>query len=737
MRPQRLSRSGQHTQQDQQQAEDSSRYENWRERRGDFDENRPTYSSFSSRPYDSWHNNTYMSDYADAPHRQRWRSGEYVADNNSASYNSPSGEYGYRDYDGNRRWNSTYGRSRDVYGAHTRHANYDNGYRSSRDRHYPETHNRRNEYNSARARGYRPQTRTYHSSTSTSNPIASSSNNTNDPAGQEPSTQDFSNLLFRRRESRPIRNNRTAHQTPPPALNKQMREHMERKLGPSEEYLKISAEQSEALAGATRTDVDVEGVVRKLLVLDLNGTLVYRSPHRSWHDRLPGRAGGGTAATKDDVYAQFDPSQPRPLRTAHPRPYLTSFRNYLFHPITKRWLDTMVWSSAQPHSVNDMVEKCFGDRKGELIAIWARDRLGLGANDYGRKVQTTKDLNKPWSELNSIPIEPSVDSGPSTDSSSAPSPLKREHSAKTTLLLDDSPLKAHLQPYNHLCLKEYDLEMRKHDMSVRELEVAREKYAGVLAGKQPIEDFLSKDKTSEGLDLGQIQQPDTTTLATDANNQELIQGPKAESPRKRRRKEKKENKKKEHIEQQLEKLEEQSTVKYDETLLAVIGVLDAVKRESNVAAWVRSGGLIQSLIEGGRDTAREASIASTSSGDGARSRKKLKVSKEDERGGRPLPERERSLSSVGSDEPPPRTSSPPRGTSPPGEEGRVAESETEHTGVPIDEPRTGKDGEGAESVQDRLWFNHPGTEAYWALKGREVLQELGIDVVPGVLGPTG
>jgi hypothetical protein len=136
---------------------------------------------------------------------------------------------------------------------------------------------------------------------------------------------------------------------------------MEKKLGPSEEYLKISLEKSNG-----------EGLVRKLLVLDLNGTLVYRSPHRSF----PGRRGR-------DVYAQFNPSKPRPLRTAHPRPYLTSLRNYLFHPSTKCWLDTMVWSSAQPHSVDDMVDKCFEDKIEELVAIWARDRMGLDANDYG------------------------------------------------------------------------------------------------------------------------------------------------------------------------------------------------------------------------------------------------------------------------------------------------------------------------------------------------------------------
>lgn len=34
------------------------------------------------------------------------------------------------------------------------------------------------------------------------------------------------------------------------------------------------------------------------------------------------------------------------------------------------------------------------------------------------------------------------------------------HSVESTLLLDDSILKAHMQPYNHLILKEYDKDLR-------------------------------------------------------------------------------------------------------------------------------------------------------------------------------------------------------------------------------------------------------------------------------------
>lgn len=132
---------------------------------------------------------------------------------------------------------------------------------------------------------------------------------------------------------------------PPPTLGK-----------PSKEYQSISATPSTPIADPKS--------LRKLLILDLNGTLVYRSPH-----------------ARRNVYQQPNQAAARPLRSVHPRPYLASFRDYIFHPRVKEWLDTMVWSSAQPHSVADMVEKSLGSQEG-LLAVWARDTLGLSEEAY-------------------------------------------------------------------------------------------------------------------------------------------------------------------------------------------------------------------------------------------------------------------------------------------------------------------------------------------------------------------
>ena len=102
---------------------------------------------------------------------------------------------------------------------------------------------------------------------------------------------------------------------------------------------------------------------RKLLVLDLNGTLLLRSPRPPKSSR-----------------SKYQP-HPAPRRVMR-RPYLTALRAYLFAPQTRAWLDVMVWSSAQPHSVEDMVLHALGDDRERLVALWARDTLGLTEDHY-------------------------------------------------------------------------------------------------------------------------------------------------------------------------------------------------------------------------------------------------------------------------------------------------------------------------------------------------------------------
>ncbi|KAL4258247.1 FCP1 homology domain-containing protein [Pleurotus pulmonarius] len=324
--------------------------------------------------------------------------------------------------------------------------------------------------------------------------------------------------------------------------------------------------------------------LRKLLALDLNGTLVLRSPYKA-----PARG-----STAHNPYA--NPYAPRPLRTVLPRPFLPSFREYLFHPKTREWLDTMVWSSAQPHSVDDMVHRAFCDPEvaeakdkdalvssGKLVAVWARDTLGLPSNAYFQKTQTTKNLETPWKHFQASEGV--------------------QHSASSTLLLDDSPLKARLQPWNHLCVKEYTSEMRLIDLQV-------------------------------------LSEESTTSYDID------------------------------------------DYCDHDLTLLAVIGALDAIKWESNVAGWIRGGGLSINGVDGaGPLQVEDPQLTSTS-----------------------LP------TSPAADPPPSSPPSSPPLPSPP---------EVEHTAE--------------ERVAGGMWFEESPNVIAWAARGLSALKALGVVVVTGVV----
>lgn len=124
------------------------------------------------------------------------------------------------------------------------------------------------------------------------------------------------------------------------------------KSKPDPAYIALAEEQS------------VPASSRKLLVLDLNGTLLVRAARR-------GRV----------FHADSSTAAPR-LRTVYSRPYIPAFRAYLFAPETRAWLDTMVWSSAQPHSVEDMVSHTFADHASDLVAVWDRKSLGLTQKQY-------------------------------------------------------------------------------------------------------------------------------------------------------------------------------------------------------------------------------------------------------------------------------------------------------------------------------------------------------------------
>lgn len=176
---------------------------------------------------------------------------------------------------------------------------------------------------------------------------------------------------------------------------------------PSNAYLKTSSSLSITLSKPNL----------KLIVLDLNGTLVWR-PDRAKSSYLP-----------------------------KPRTGLSQFLTFLFDNFA-----VMIWSSSSPKSVNTMVRctsrskfseltvQCnaiFSDtQKEKLVAVWARDTLGLNSNDYNRKIQTYKNLDWLWDNRHLRKI--------------------KQFSQLDTIIIDDSYEKIKQHPNNVIVLPEYD-----------------------------------------------------------------------------------------------------------------------------------------------------------------------------------------------------------------------------------------------------------------------------------------
>ena len=242
-----------------------------------------------------------------------------------------------------------------------------------------------------------------------------------------------------------------------------------------------------------------------------------------------------------------------------------------------------------------------------------------------RKIQTTKDLAKPWAFF--TPTQSHISESRLSASDALSSYQSRTiHSAHTTLLLDDSPLKAQLQPWNHICIEEYVAQMRAADVTAS------------LRLNQMI-----KERVEEGReDRSNAMLVEDRTPTTDEEAESIVEhgverpseGESVNSdPRKRKRRphKKKLNKEKMKMalsvangDEQTASLTEKTTYQwwrhFDCTLLAVVGVLDAVKRESNVAAWVRQGGLwgcemagTEELVPRSAETVESAEIPSAES----------------------------------------------------------------------------------------------------------------------------
>ena len=135
-----------------------------------------------------------------------------------------------------------------------------------------------------------------------------------------------------------------------------------------------------------------------LVVLDLNGTLLYRTSRAT---NFVSRRG------------------------------LERFLDYCFanHSV-------LIWSSARPPNVAGVCEKLFTSvQRGLLLGQWSRDTLGLTKDQYHQRVQVYKRLDTVWKNAAIQSRHPKVPEGGSWG----------QHN---TVLIDDSALKAAAQPFN-------------------------------------------------------------------------------------------------------------------------------------------------------------------------------------------------------------------------------------------------------------------------------------------------
>ncbi|KAI4189928.1 MAG: hypothetical protein L6R41_001113 [Letrouitia leprolyta] len=142
-----------------------------------------------------------------------------------------------------------------------------------------------------------------------------------------------------------------------------------------------------------------------LLVLDLNGTLLYRSKASSAYK---------------------------------PRPDLERF---LAHCTSN--YKVLLWSSATPQNVTAICAKIFTpEQRKFLLGEWGRDTLDLTQQQYKAKVQVYKRLDRIWA----------IDKIQCSHPDHA---FGGRWSQKNTLLLDDSAEKASAQPYNAVVVPEF------------------------------------------------------------------------------------------------------------------------------------------------------------------------------------------------------------------------------------------------------------------------------------------
>ncbi|EPS26218.1 hypothetical protein PDE_01154 [Penicillium oxalicum 114-2] len=175
-----------------------------------------------------------------------------------------------------------------------------------------------------------------------------------------------------------------------------------------------------------------------LVILDLNGTLIYRK-----HRKLP------------PVFAR--------------RHGLDEFLDILISRYA-----VMIWTSSKPPTLHAICDKLFtAEKRKKLVAFWGRDKFGLNHNQYNSKLQVYKELRKVWASPEIQAAYPdNVNGAGKSSNSNRPGEKLSKKKKKTqqhastflpghrwdqsnTILIDDSKLKALSEPFNIIEIPEF------------------------------------------------------------------------------------------------------------------------------------------------------------------------------------------------------------------------------------------------------------------------------------------
>jgi hypothetical protein len=280
----------------------------------------------------------------------------------------------------------------------------------------------------------------------------------------------------------------------------------------------------------------------------------------------------------------------------------------------------------------------------------------------------------------------------------------------TTLLLDDSPAKARLQPYNHVCIPEYDSSLRGTDLQRYEREKIEAKSIAAMLPIPPTDNELPEEGSKADMHAPRkrkvhaqsvSEQTGSADVSISSSDSDMSVVGSTSAP----------------VEQSsisvLPAERARPAETYDPTLLAVIGILDEIKRQSSVAGWIRSGGLLDITaavpeVEGEPQPTIPAPDASVIEDPALPA---------DPRAAKRLARKARRVAAKQQ-----------------WREKKSASKEITQTGNDESSIPTGDLLPGACAENAKMWFNEEDMLTYWVRRGRSALENLGIEAAHGVTG---